>query len=79
MPLVPADPQAAGHALNSAQGQVPVSENTVYPLGTWLLKGAEEAGVWLDRAQALVSDTPGFESGFCYFLAGWSWARHLIV
>lgn len=76
--LSPVDPQAACHAASSACGQIPASESNVHPLGTWLIN-AEEVGVYLDRAQALVSDTPGFESsGFCRFLAWRSQASHLI-
>lgn len=45
-------------------------------LGNMALKMLKKQ-LYLDRAQVLVSDTPGFEYGFCYFLARWPWASHL--
>lgn len=39
-------------------------------LGNMALKMLKKR-VYLDRAQILVSDTPGFEHGFYHFLTRW--------
>ena len=56
MSLVVVDPQAASHDLSSVCGQIPASENNMYPLDTCLLRYRRSRGIF---AQAFVSDRPG--------------------